>query len=102
MTYRGYELGKILYDEDGYSGEVLETDDLVISRGNTLEELEINFHESIDSYEEEARHRWKRIPLRVRFGILRSLRQCLRGKTSPITPEYWEEARRIIQKRRKE
>ena len=51
MTYKGYE-GVVTFDEEArlFSGEVINTRDVITFQGKSVEHLERAFRESIDDY----------------------------------------------------
>ncbi len=51
MEYKDF-IGSIDYDEEYkiYHGKLLNTKDLVLYEGSTLEELESDFHEAVDRH----------------------------------------------------
>jgi predicted RNase H-like HicB family nuclease len=51
MTYKGYE-GVVEYDEEAkvFTGEVIDTRDVITFQGKSVQELERAFRESVDDY----------------------------------------------------
>ncbi len=51
MNYKGY-MGHIIYDDElrCFTGEVINTRDVITFQGNTVNKLEQAFHDSIDDY----------------------------------------------------
>lgn len=51
LTYKNF-IAVVQYDTDDqvYWGKVIDTDDLILFHGNTMEEAEKDFHEMIDLY----------------------------------------------------
>jgi predicted HicB family RNase H-like nuclease len=51
MTYKGYE-GKVGFDEEAniFTGEVINTKDVITFQGKSVQELNRAFKESIDEY----------------------------------------------------
>jgi len=51
MTYKGYE-GKVEFDEEAniFTGEVINTKDVITFQGKSVQELNRAFKESVDDY----------------------------------------------------
>ncbi len=51
MTYKGYT-GQVEYDDEAkiFHGEVLDTNDVITFQGQSVDEIEKAFHDSIDDY----------------------------------------------------
>ncbi len=51
MTYKGYE-GVVHFDEDAgiFTGEVINTRDVITFQGTSVKELKKAFHDSVDDY----------------------------------------------------
>ncbi len=51
MNYKGF-IGKVEYDDDAkiFSGEVINTRDVITFQGTSVNEIETEFHNSIDDY----------------------------------------------------
>ena len=58
MTYKGYQ-GVVEYDEDAkmFTGEVINTRDVITFQGKSVQELERAFRESVDDYLEFCKSR---------------------------------------------
>ena len=58
MTYKGYQ-GVVEYDEDAkiFTGEVINTRDVITFQGKSVQELERAFRKSIDDYLEFCKSR---------------------------------------------
>ncbi|MDR0910654.1 MAG: type II toxin-antitoxin system HicB family antitoxin [Spirochaetaceae bacterium] len=56
MQYRGY-IGEVSYDSEArlFHGEVLNTHDVITFQGESVNEIEKAFHESVDDYLEWCR-----------------------------------------------
>ena len=51
MNYKGY-IGQVEYDDENriFSGSVINTRDVITFQGESVQELENAFHESVDDY----------------------------------------------------
>lgn len=51
MNYKGY-IGQVKYDDENriFSGSVINTRDVITFQGESVQELENAFHESVDDY----------------------------------------------------
>jgi predicted HicB family RNase H-like nuclease len=58
MTYKGYQ-GVVEYDEHAkvFTGEVINTRDVITFEGRSVRELEQAFHDSVDDYPEFCKSR---------------------------------------------
>lgn len=58
MEYKGY-ISKVIFDEEAgiFSGEVINTRDVITFQGESVKELEQAFHESVEDYLEFCNER---------------------------------------------